>query len=386
MAKEILYSENARKKLQEGVNKLADAVKVTLGPKGRNVLVERGFGAPMVTNDGVTIAKEIELKDKVENMGAELVKDVANQTNEVAGDGTTSATILAQGIINEGLKIIAAGANPRALKRGIDKAVEAVVEKLGEISEQISDKKEDVAHVELGLLLGRRLGDVADEVHGDASFLEAPEVAGEGGPVFVALEPVPRRGARRLARDIQGHALTHLALGRSVPEERAVGMRVQVDEARGHHEPGGVDHPRRVRPREIAHRHDPISPDGHVGPEPRVAGTVDDLATGDEEVVRDGRRPFLRHGRLRRARRREHEESGQGQEDRKISHDHGGLRAWSGLIRQAMVVLEAAPAADPVRVLPVPTQSPGPDSKVSVPARSSRSRLRAPARTGARRR
>lgn len=164
MAKEILYSEQARKKLQEGVNKLADAVKVTLGPKGRNVLVDRGFGAPMVTNDGVTIAKEIELKDKVENMGAELVKDVANQTNEVAGDGTTSATILAQGIINEGLKIIAAGANPRALKRGIDKAVEAVVAKLGEISEQISDKKEDVAHVATNSADDEEMGHIIAEV------------------------------------------------------------------------------------------------------------------------------------------------------------------------------------------------------------------------------
>ena len=104
MSKQILYDEQARRKLQAGVNKLADAVRVTLGPKGRNVLIEKGYGAPDITNDGVTIAKEIELEDKVENMGAELVKDVASRTNDVAGDGTTTATILAQAIINEGLK------------------------------------------------------------------------------------------------------------------------------------------------------------------------------------------------------------------------------------------------------------------------------------------
>ncbi|MEX0869853.1 MAG: chaperonin GroEL [Candidatus Spechtbacterales bacterium] len=164
MSKQILYSENAREKLQKGVNKLADAVKVTLGPKGRNVLVDRGYGAPMITNDGVTIAKEITLKDKVENMGAELVKDVASQTNDVAGDGTTSATILAQSIINEGLKNLAAGANPRALKRGIDKAVEKCVAELDNLSEKISDKKEDIAHVATNSADDEEMGNVIAEI------------------------------------------------------------------------------------------------------------------------------------------------------------------------------------------------------------------------------
>ncbi|MEX0877419.1 MAG: chaperonin GroEL [Candidatus Spechtbacterales bacterium] len=163
MSKEILYGEEARRKLQSGVNKLADAVRVTLGPKGRNVLVDRGYGAPMVTNDGVTIAKEIELKDKIENMGAALVKDVANQTNEAAGDGTTSATILAQAILNEGFKNIAAGASPRALKRGIDKAVEAAVEELANISEQISEKKEDIEHVATNSADDKEMGHIIAE-------------------------------------------------------------------------------------------------------------------------------------------------------------------------------------------------------------------------------
>ncbi|MEX2145237.1 MAG: chaperonin GroEL [Candidatus Spechtbacterales bacterium] len=146
MAKQILYNEDARKKLQEGVNKLADAVRVTLGPKGRNVLLDRGFGAPQVTNDGVTIAKEIELKDKFENMGAELIKDIANRTNDVAGDGTTTAIVLAQAIINEGLINLAEGANPRALKRGIDKAVDRCVKELEKMSQKISSE-EEISHV-----------------------------------------------------------------------------------------------------------------------------------------------------------------------------------------------------------------------------------------------
>ena len=119
MAKELHYGEDARRKLQAGVDKLADTVKITLGPKGRNVLIDKKFGSPLITNDGVTIAREIELEDAVENMGAQVVKEVASKTNDVAGDGTTTATLLAQIIIKEGFKNVAAGANPMVLKRGI---------------------------------------------------------------------------------------------------------------------------------------------------------------------------------------------------------------------------------------------------------------------------
>lgn len=130
-----------------GVDQLADAVKVTLGPKGRNVVLEKGFGAPTITNDGVTIAKEIELPDKVENLGAEIIKEVATKTNDVAGDGTTTASLLAQAIVTEGLKNITAGANPMGLKRGIEKATEAVVENLKKLAIPVGEKKEDIAQV-----------------------------------------------------------------------------------------------------------------------------------------------------------------------------------------------------------------------------------------------
>ena len=129
-AKELKYGSKAREAMLNGVNTLANAVKVTLGPKGRNVLIEKSFGAPIITKDGVTVAKEIELKDKFENMGAQMVKEVASKTSDVAGDGTTTATVLAQAIYREGSKLVAAGANPMEIKRGIDKAVEAVVAEL----------------------------------------------------------------------------------------------------------------------------------------------------------------------------------------------------------------------------------------------------------------
>src|SRR5574337_293265 len=122
-AKDVIFGNDARQRMVEGVNILANAVKVTLGPKGRNVVLERSFGAPTVTKDGVTVAKEIELKDKIENLGAQMVKEVASKTSDVAGDGTTTATILAQSIYREGVKNVAAGANPMALKRGIEAAV-----------------------------------------------------------------------------------------------------------------------------------------------------------------------------------------------------------------------------------------------------------------------
>lgn len=146
MAKQIKFGEEARKSLLEGVNKLADTVKVTLGPKGRNVVLDKSFGAPLITNDGVTIAKEIELEDKFENMGARLVKEVSEKTNDVAGDGTTTATVLAQSMIKEGVKNVAAGADPMAMKRGIDKAVNSAVEELQKISVPVNGK-EDIARV-----------------------------------------------------------------------------------------------------------------------------------------------------------------------------------------------------------------------------------------------
>ena len=146
MAKQIKFGEDARKSLLEGVNKLADTVKVTLGPKGRNVVLDKSFGAPLITNDGVTIAKDIELEDKFENMGARLVKEVSEKTNDVAGDGTTTATVLAQSMIKEGVKNVAAGADPMAMKRGIDKAVNSAVDELKKISVPVNGK-EDIARV-----------------------------------------------------------------------------------------------------------------------------------------------------------------------------------------------------------------------------------------------
>ena len=146
MAKDIKYGLESRKSLEAGINKLADAVKVTVGPKGRNVVIDKAYGAPLITNDGVTIAKEIELEDKFENMGAQLLKEVAIKTNDVAGDGTTTATILAQAIVREGLKNIAAGANPVIIKKGIEEAVKIVVEEIKSFSTPV-ETTEAIAQV-----------------------------------------------------------------------------------------------------------------------------------------------------------------------------------------------------------------------------------------------
>lgn len=146
MAKDLFYGEDARRKLQAGVDKLADTVKITLGPKGRNVLINKSFGSPLITNDGVTIAREIELEDAVENMGAQLVKEVATKTNDVAGDGTTTATLLAQIIIKEGFKNVAAGANPMVLRRGIQGAVDTAVAEIEKLSKKV-ETKESIAQV-----------------------------------------------------------------------------------------------------------------------------------------------------------------------------------------------------------------------------------------------
>ena len=142
MAKQILFEEEARQKVLGGVKTLADAVKVTLGPRGRNVIIERKFGSPVITKDGVMVAREIDLEDPNENVGAQLVKEVASKTSDIAGDGTTTATVLAEYIYRDGLRAVVAGSNPTLLKRGIDKAVEAVIGKLKEISKEVSGKKE----------------------------------------------------------------------------------------------------------------------------------------------------------------------------------------------------------------------------------------------------
>lgn len=170
MAKQILFSEDARTRMQRGVNHLANTVKVTLGPKGRNVVLDKGFGAPTITNDGVTIAKEIELEDKFENMGAQLVKEVATKTNDVAGDGTTTATLLAQIVVNEGIKNVVAGANPMAIRRGLDAGVKAVIEDLQKRKKIVAGKEEiaQVASISAGdQTIGQLIADVMDMVGKD---------------------------------------------------------------------------------------------------------------------------------------------------------------------------------------------------------------------------
>src|SRR3954463_7201371 len=175
-AKEVKFSVEARDSMLRGVDLLADAVKVTLGPKGRNVVLDKSYGAPRITKDGVSVAKEIELPDKFENMGAQMVKEVASKTSDVAGDGTTTATVLAQAIVQEGMKFVAAGMNPMDLKRGIDKAVLAIVEELKQLSRTITTSKE-IAQV----------GSVS--ANGDASIgkiiAEAMDKVGKEGVITV---------------------------------------------------------------------------------------------------------------------------------------------------------------------------------------------------------
>jgi chaperonin GroEL len=176
MAKDVLFGDSARQKMVKGVNLLADAVKVTLGPKGRNVVLDKSFGAPTVTKDGVSVAKEITLKDKFENMGAQMVKEVASQTSDLAGDGTTTATVLAQAILNEGLKAVAAGMNPMDLKRGIDKGVAAVVEELGKMSQPCTESK---AIAQVGSISANSDTSVGDII------AEAMEKVGKEGVITV---------------------------------------------------------------------------------------------------------------------------------------------------------------------------------------------------------
>ncbi|MCL6648783.1 MAG: chaperonin GroEL, partial [Chloroflexi bacterium] len=170
MAKQILFKEDARRALKRGVDALADAVKITLGPRGRNVVLDKKFGAPTITNDGVTIAKEIELEDPFENMGAQLAKEVATKTNDVAGDGTTTATVLAQALVHEGLRNVTAGANPMALKRGIEKGVEKAVEKIKALATPVSGAEEIAAVAAISAAdpeIGKLIAEVMEKVGND---------------------------------------------------------------------------------------------------------------------------------------------------------------------------------------------------------------------------
>ena len=167
MAKMIAFNEEARRGLERGMNALADAVKVTLGPRGRNVVLEKKWGAPTITNDGVSIAKEIELDDPYEKIGAELVKEVAKKTDDVAGDGTTTATVLAQALVREGLRNVAAGSNPMALKRGIEKAVSAVAEELGKMAKDVETKEQIAATASISaadVTIGEKIAEAMDKV------------------------------------------------------------------------------------------------------------------------------------------------------------------------------------------------------------------------------
>ena len=164
-SKQIVFSEDARQALKRGVDKLANVVKITLGPKGRNVVLDKGFGSPTITNDGVTIAKEVNLEDKIENMGAEMIKEVASKTNDIAGDGTTTATLLAQALISAGIKNVTAGANPLAIKKGIEKGVEAVVEELGKLAKPVAaNKKEEIAQIATISAKDPEIGDLIADI------------------------------------------------------------------------------------------------------------------------------------------------------------------------------------------------------------------------------
>ena len=194
-AKEVKFHEDARERMLRGVNILADAVKVTLGPKGRNVVIDKSFGAPRITKDGVTVAKEIELEDKFENMGAQMVREVASKTSDVAGDGTTTATVLAQAIVQEGAKAVAAGMNPMDLKRGIDKAVEAVVERAREDARKKIKTNDEIAQV--GTIAANGDAEIGEHARrGDGEGRQRGRDHGRGG-----------QDRRDRARGGRGHAV-----------------------------------------------------------------------------------------------------------------------------------------------------------------------------------
>src|SRR5579863_2537219 len=170
MAKQLLFDEDARYALRRGIDALADAVKITLGPKGRNVVLDKKFGAPTITNDGVTIAKDIELEEPFENIGAQLAKEVASKTNDIAGDGTTTATVLAQAIVHEGLKNVAAGANPMALKRGLEQATQLIADTIREIATPVTTREQmaQVAGISAAdPSIGQLIGEVMEKVGKD---------------------------------------------------------------------------------------------------------------------------------------------------------------------------------------------------------------------------
>ena len=198
MAKIIKFDTEARSKMLKGVNTLANAVKVTLGPKGRNVVMDKSYGAPRTTKDGVSVAKEIELEDKFENMGAQMVKEVASKTNDNAGDGTTTATILTQAIVNEGLKYVTAGMNPMDIKRGIDKAVKTVVTELKKLSKEVgsdNDKIKQVATISAN----------NDESIGSL-IAEAMKVVGKDGVITVE----EAKGTETEVKTVEGLSLIHI--------------------------------------------------------------------------------------------------------------------------------------------------------------------------------
>src|SRR5205823_3703737 len=197
IAKVLKFDEDARRALESGINKLADTVSITLGPKGRNVVLDKKWGAPTITNDGVTIAKEIELEDPFENMGAQLAKEVATKTNDVAGDGTTTATVLARAMVRNGMRNVAAGANPMALKRGIERAVDEVVGHIGKQARDV-EGREDIAHVAGLSAADPAIGDpVAEDVEGEAlATLVVNKIRGTFSAVAVK---APGFGDRRKA-------------------------------------------------------------------------------------------------------------------------------------------------------------------------------------------
>jgi len=207
VAKQLIFSEEARRNLKTGVDSLADAVRVTLGPKGRNVALDKKWGAPTITHDGVTVAKEIELEEPFENMGAQLLKEAATKTNDVAGDGTTTATVLAQMIVNEGLKNVAAGANPMLIKGGVARASEAVVEALRGMAEEI-DTKEEIANVAAISANDKEIGELIAEV---MEKVGKDGCGADGGGARRAADPDPRQ-------EDQFGARHHPAFGKDGPD------------------------------------------------------------------------------------------------------------------------------------------------------------------------